>query len=126
MYTVMVIDDSAVYRQLMSGLLNLSPIPCRVIEAVHGREALDQLDQLDYRVDAILCDLFMPEMDGWEFLNEYTKLDTKNRDHIIVMLTSSINPSDMSKAEELAPVSDYRSKPLSVEILKALIVKYLN
>ena len=49
-----------------------------------------------------------------------------NRFNKIVMLTSSINPEDKLKVDEKSHVVDYKSKPLSVEMLQDLVTTHFN
>ena len=67
----------------------------------------------------------MPGMNGWEFLKEYSKLDKKMQSKlIIIMLTTSDNPDDESRAKNLSFVSDYITKPLTKELMEEITRKY--
>jgi adenylate cyclase len=63
---ILVVDDDEVGRHGMK--VALENIGWRISEAYNGQVALEQLAQS--RPDAILLDLMMPEMDGFEFLKE--------------------------------------------------------
>jgi CheY-like chemotaxis protein len=77
--------------------------------------------------DLILLDINMPGMNGWEFLEEYNKLEKQFQSHaIVVMLTTSGNPDDKMKAKLFSSVSDFKTKPLTKEMLEDIIVKYFN
>ena len=66
-------------------------------------------------------------MDGWEFLQEYAKLDKAKNDRIIVvMLSTSKNPEYVKKANELEEVSEFTSKPLTTEYLEEIREKYFS
>src|SRR5258705_14005510 len=68
------------------------------------------------RPDLIFLDINMPAMNGWEFLNKYNELKKNNKSEIItIMLTTSLNPDDRLKADEMSEVSDFESKPLTSE-----------
>ena len=71
---VLVIDDDPLIRDTMSEILEESGY--RVDTAAHGGEALSAL-QRDPKPDAIILDLMMPVMDGWQFL------EAKARDRAI-------------------------------------------
>ena len=70
----------------------------------------------------ILLDLNMPGMDGWEFLEEFSRIPETG--HVpVVILTSSIDPQDMAKSKTFGNVKDYISKPLTAEKLDRILVK---
>ena len=67
---VLVIDDHAIMRNIIRRLLRDSGIE-RIAEAENGRKALDYLRDSEYvEPDVILCDLYMDEMSGTEFLHK--------------------------------------------------------
>jgi PAS domain S-box-containing protein len=63
---LLLVEDDATTREMMHTMLDREG--WRVIDAGNGREALDRLAEV--RPNLILLDLMMPEMDGFEFLNE--------------------------------------------------------
>ena len=77
--------------------------------------------------DLIFLDINMPGMNGWEFLEEYKNLDKQFQSHaIVVMLTTSGNPDDKVKAKSSNGVADYKTKPLTKEMLDEIISKYFD
>ena len=64
-------------------------------------------------------------MNGWQFLDQYQSIQSDGANKI-VLLTSSINPTDKQLADEKTNVVDYKSKPLSVDMLEDLVSTYLN
>jgi two-component system, chemotaxis family, protein-glutamate methylesterase/glutaminase len=65
---VLVVDDSAYVRKVVTQMLSRSPSLEVVGVARDGREALDQV--IDLRPDVITCDLIMPNLDGVGFVTE--------------------------------------------------------
>lgn len=63
--TILIIDDSKTMREILA--LNLETEGYRVIKAQDGRAAIANLQQ-NPQVKAIICDLEMPDVDGFEFL----------------------------------------------------------
>lgn len=63
--TMLIVDDAEINR---ASLISIFEDKYRIIEASNGKEALEILEHMDYKVDIILLDLMMPEMDGADFL----------------------------------------------------------
>ena len=124
---IVLIDDDQTTNALNKLIIERSKLVDEIVLFAQAEEALKFLDTDEGRERSlILLDINMPIMDGWEFVSEYGKLNGGVRKDYIVMLTSSIDPSDMSKAENLTTISEYKTKPLSFEMLHLLVSKYLN
>jgi len=93
-----------------------------------AREALEYLkSKKDPHADLIFLDINMPGMNGWEFLEQYSKLSKELQSHaVVIMLTTSENPDDEARAKTWSFVSDYITKPLTNEIMKDMIAKYFK
>jgi len=103
--TVLIIDDSATLRR--TAALSLERAGFRVLQARDGREALDQLRHTIVQV--IVCDIEMPNMNGFEFLSQRRK-DEKLAAIPTVMLTSRGNEKHRWLATRLG-ASAYFTKP---------------
>ncbi len=88
---------------------------------VNGEEAmnalLDNFKSNQTLPDLILLDINMPVMDGWDFLDALTKINTKFPVPVY-LLTSSIDPCDMEKAKRYKDVQGFLSKPLTKDRFK--------
>ena len=72
--------------------------------------------------DIIFLDINMPFMDGWQFLEEYTKIKpTLSKQIVIYVVSSSISEYDIERARNNSNVSDYFVKPITVDTYKTLI-----
>ena len=77
--------------------------------------------------DLIFLDINMPKMNGWEFLQEYNKLNIAQKAKIIIiMLTTSLNPADEAKANNINDVVAFKSKPLTADALEDILNKYFT
>lgn len=76
---------------------------------------------LDLIPDIILLDIHMPQMSGWEFLEEFQKLpsDVLQKTDVI-MLSSSINTTDIQKSQRYEAVKNFYSKPLSEQMVREI------
>jgi two-component system chemotaxis response regulator CheY len=109
----LVIDDSRAIRSIVGKAVR--ELGFEVLEAGDGREGLAQLTQAG-RVDLVLVDWNMPEMDGYEFLIA-ARANNAWRDLPIIMVTTETEMSQMQRALD-AGASEYIMKPFTRDILR--------
>ncbi len=95
----------------------------KVVKAVNGIKALKALDE-NPDTDAILMDIMMPEMDGYEAIQEIRK-DKRFKNTPIIAITAKAMKEDRQKCLE-AGASDYLSKPIDVNKLLSLLRVWLK
>ncbi len=83
--TILIVDDSASVRQVVS--ITLKGAGYEVIEGVDGKDALSKLK--GQKVHLIISDVNMPNMDGITFVKEVKKLDAYKFTPIIMLTTES-------------------------------------
>ena len=110
--TVLVVDDEERLRSLLKAYLIQEGF--RVVTANDGRAALFQARQEE--PDLIILDIMMPEMDGYEFM----RLNSKERDTPVILLTARMEESDKVLGLELG-ADDYVTKPFSPRELVARV-----
>ncbi len=72
---LLLIDDDSSYRELIKKYIAVKKPHITVYEAVNGLEALELIQSI--KIDLVLLDLFMPQMDGLEFIELCNKEDIK-------------------------------------------------
>ncbi|MBD3886035.1 hybrid sensor histidine kinase/response regulator [Phormidium tenue FACHB-886] len=114
--TLLVVDDAVALRRTLA--LSLERAGFRVLQARDGREAIAQL-QKNSAVKLVVCDIEMPNMNGFEFLT-YRRQDPELAKIPVVMLTSRSNEKHRWLARQLG-ATDYFTKPyLEQEFLTAI------
>ena len=128
----MLIDDNEIDNLINQKMIESAAICQHILVHTGARSAIEFLrnveklsgtiSEADKLIpDIILLDIDMPLMDGFQFLEEFDKLSDKVKEGMtIVMLTSSMNPNDLSKAKKSKFVSKYLNKPLSIDNLATL------
>ena len=120
--SVLLVDDDKVLNFLTANAFKRSEQVTEVLVAYDGIEALHLLDELDEPLDFILLDISMPNMDGFQFLENYYKQGL-NSSAKIAIYTSSIEEADKHKASKFKDVIDFIVKPLSNEKLEEILTK---
>ena len=108
---ILVVDDEPRVRRFLS---HRFPHELFVVEcAEDGAAALDRIRNADPPIDAIVLDLSMPVMDGFEVLTEITKID----DSIPVVVLSARNAEEEKVRALDLGAAEYITKPFSVPVL---------
>ncbi|MGH7830886.1 MAG: response regulator, partial [Candidatus Binatia bacterium] len=113
---VLVVDDDV--RNIFALTSLLEQHGMRVVSAETGREAIALLEQ-DPELDAVLMDIMMPEMDGFETMRAIRR-NPQHRLLPILALTAKAMKGDREKCL-VAGASDYIAKPVNTEELLALL-----
>jgi CheY-like chemotaxis protein len=122
--TVWIIDDDPISRLLIKKTLERTNLFNSYREFNDGSEFISELTETENsgfdEPDLILLDINMPQKDGWEVLDFIDKQGISfNKSHM-VLLSSSINPKDKTKAFSYDSIQGYLQKPLSKEDIENL------
>lgn len=130
--SILLIDDDEPTNFLNMKILESMHCAEKVQVIQKAPEALEHLKELAARddepsslPDIIFLDINMPAMNGWEFLEAFRAIvSKKQKDILLVMLTTSLNPEDEQKAKESEQVAAFKHKPLSREMVKDILTRY--
>lgn len=124
---ICIIDDDKIYTFGIKKIIKKYIPNNEVSSFENGKQALASIQE-NYEAkqelpDLILLDIDMPEMNGWEFLNEFQPLRSKTDKKVDIFVISSRikNEEQLFKLEWDQKVSDFIQKPVEVETLKSLL-----
>jgi len=120
------IDDVAI-NNMLSRLIIKSVYP--TTKVVEHNQPADGLAYIATEFESnpttnaiLLLDIYMPNMDGWEFLDKFDQLSESIKNRIkIFVLSSSISRVDKERADTNKNVLGFAVKPFSKETLTAIV-----
>jgi len=116
--TCLLIDDNYIDNFVTRRILESSNFAENVVVSQSATEAIDSLRDGKVKPDVIFLDIRMPLMGGFEFLQEYDKIDIDNKSTIkIFMLSSSLDPTDLKKSVNNKYITNFIHKPLTQKAL---------
>ncbi len=120
---VLVVEDDQEMNRLECELLELWGM--EAVSAFTGTEAVELAEKCD--ADAVLLDIMLPEMDGFEACKKICCLNSR---HIPVIIISALDSDDCRRRGDEVGADAYFAKPFDidglVETLKKLIEKSRN
>ncbi len=127
LHKILCVDDDPITLMLYKMVIAKASFTEEIITAKNGQEAMDYYANLKANNETrcpelIFLDLNMPVMGGWEFLDnfikkEYEEFNTKTK---VIVLSSTIDPTDIEKSKTYPIVIDFLSKPITKEMLEDL------
>jgi CheY-like chemotaxis protein len=114
---ILLIDDDPLFIFLTKKIINSTGYSTAIYECGDGQEGIEfvngSLANNTTLPDLIFLDLNMPISDGWEFLEEYAKIEFSVREKIdVYVVSSSISPHDFERSKAFNVVKDFMIKPL--------------
>ena len=116
--TILAVDDTATNLDILTDLLEHYD----VINAISGRDALKIVNE--EKIDLILLDIMMPEMDGYEVC-ERLKSNPNTKDIPIIFITAKTDEDSIEMAYDVGG-TDYVTKPFRPRELLSRVKKELN
>ncbi|MBP9792718.1 MAG: response regulator [Flavobacterium sp.] len=115
---IYIVDDDPIYKLVTKKLIGKTNLFSESKEFKNGNEAITYFKSTFDLPDILLLDIEMPEMDGWEFLDEFCKLvNQTEKESTVYIASSSIALEDKLKAKMYKCVKDFLSKPINMEKL---------
>jgi len=119
--TCLLIDDNYIDNFVTRKILEGSNFVEKIIVVRSASDAVKALSDGSVRPDVIFLDVRMPLMGGFEFLDEYEKIEDLDRAGIkIFMLSSSLDPLDLRKSTDNKYITQFVHKPLTQKALEEL------
>jgi hypothetical protein len=113
---VLIVDDDV--RNIFALTSTLESYNMNVVHAENGQEGIKLLEATD-GIEAVLMDIMMPEMDGYEAIAAIRQID-RFKQLPIIALTAKAMKADRDHCLEVG-ASDYISKPLDIDHLLSLL-----
>lgn len=120
MKKILIVEDDPILRNNITDILTIENY--YVITAKHGKEGL--LKAKKYLPDLIISDIMMPEMDGYELINNIQK-DEDLADIPFIFLTAKGDPLEFRKGMNIG-ADDFLTKPFNIDELLHVIKKRLE
>ncbi|MEG4442660.1 PAS domain-containing protein [Microcoleus sp. AT9_B5] len=117
---ILAVDDQWENRSVLVNLL--APLGFEVLEATNAKEALKQVDCDHF--NAIITDLVMPEMDGFELVSRL-RSQPKFKDLVIIVSSASVFEADQHKSLDMG-ANAFLPKPVHAAELFVLLQKHLG
>ncbi|MDO1451338.1 response regulator [Rhodocytophaga aerolata] len=126
---ILLVDDDKATNFANRLLLEDMDVTEKIMVALNGKEAIEIIGKACLTgscPELILLDVNMPVMNGFEFLEAYSKLDIAQKQSVVIlMLTTSLNPKDVDRLKQ-APIQGFLNKPLTEQMVSELLQKYIK
>ena len=124
---VMIIDDTPIDLFIAAHLIMRDNFGGKVLQYSNGLEAIKYLqtnvDNFHLLPNLIFVDIYMPIMNGFQFLEAYEQLPSKLKDHCKVFVVSSTSDSfDIERVRNDKNVVGFKEKPITMDFLASILV----
>ncbi len=121
-----IIDDDPMASFIIKRVAELGELAAIITIYDEPRGAVDYLLQhknsVEHLPDVILLDIYMPDLDAWGFLAEFSKIKNELKKTVeIYIISASSNLNDIHQAKSFPQIKAYIQKPVTKEKLRDII-----
>lgn len=113
---IMIIDDDFTTIEMLKNALEIHGYECDAFD--DAQEALENYE--DYRYDIVLCDYYMPKINGVDVLKT---LKSRNKDLVFILYSGSPNQAIIKEAFNFG-ATDFLNKPIDWNVFIELVQFY--
>jgi len=114
---ILIADDSEMNRSILADMLGEE---YEILEAENGAEAVGVIQKYHTKIDLVLLDIVMPEMDGFDVLNVMNQ-NNWIEDIPVIMISAETSPAHIERAYNLG-VTDFITRPFNALIVHRRVV----
>ena len=118
---ILIVDDVEINRMILSTILEDN---YDILQAEDGVEALQVLGACDVKPHAVLLDIIMPRMDGFETLQQLKSNPDTQKIPVLFITAADADETESKGLQEGA--ADYISKPFNPEVVKARVKNHIE
>ena len=126
---LMIVDNDHVNSFVLKNIILRNYSEADVKLFPDGTDALNHLEELEKKgkgfPDVILLDIYMPLLDGFDFLDRYVE-QFSHKNSVIFTMSSSLNKEDQQRANNYDVVKGFITKPLIYNNIQFIIETYLK
>jgi len=123
---ILLVDDSEATIFFNKTILSKAGHADEILVAKNGLEALNIIKS-GVIPEIVFLDINMPVMNGWEFLSEFQKLDSRlKKTKIFLMVGAALSLEDKSVADSIPEIIGFKGKMLSRVMIDTIIMENFN
>ncbi|HEX2964538.1 MAG TPA: response regulator [Syntrophorhabdaceae bacterium] len=119
---ILLVEDNEINRQVAREILEDAGYNVETV--VNGFEAIERVSRAGHQFDAVLMDIQMPEMDGFEATRNIRK-NERNKELPIIAMTAHAMESDRIRCLQ-SGMNDYISKPIEADYLIGTLARWIK
>lgn len=125
---ICIVDDDPLFQYVTRRMIDKLLDDYSLLQFSDGLQAIEfiksNLGNTDQLPQLIFLDINMPELNGWQFLDEFRLLQTGHYFPVIYMASSSTDSTDINMSKTYEELIGYIVKPISREKLKDILTAY--